>query len=752
MGNHWWASHQWNPTTIHSATPLLKRWGTREQSSRTMVAITEGRCSRSIGALGVDGYSDGGNISVPHVAAHLSLPSRGFLGDSIRLSCATPKHRAARGVFHLQNVRGAFRRFLTGEEVPRWFGLSLILIYLAGLGTVANLGIAQAQREASVGAQKTIRHALGVLADLVGAVQDDPRFADTAPQVVQRKLRSFTENMPVRTVRLVDGVKIIASSEPGEIGKDVAPMPSALRSVRDEAGRAADWSSSDTDSWIRVPVPIVPSAQPADGAAETATQETSRYLAASLRPTAALGRRTSDYAAALAVLLVVLGALFVVYRCLREQMRGLSRIALRLHSHKDRIQDGLASLRIQDGAALDSVTGAWNELVDLTQRLLDSSQRNEANAELSRVLQNSGGGALAEALNALADGFLFVREEVRLEYANTAACRVLGWRSSDVNRKTLGELPTNGLSAKILEFVRTSLGADGQFAARSEVFEITEDKSRSGSSYRAWVLPLGGPRHAGDCAVVIRDVSQQVRSERAREDFVTQVTHELRTPLTNIRAYAETLSSGMFEDPQVITECYNVITKETRRLSRLIEDILSVSQLEVGSIHLSLDTVDLRTVLSEGVRDVRGLADEKNIDVQLVLPAKLESIRADRDKLAVVVNNLLGNAIKYTQRDGVVVVGCQLTGSEVLLTVKDNGIGIDPSDHQRVFEKFQRANDPAVQAETGTGIGLYTAREIVRQHGGDIDLISEKGKGSTFMVRLPHRESRATAMSTSTES
>ena len=637
---------------------------------------------------------------------------------------------------------------MTGEEVPRWFGLSLILIYLAGLGTVANLGIAQAQREASVAAQKTIRHALGVLADLVGAVQDDPRLAETAPQVVQRKLRSFAENLPVRTLRLVDGVKIIASSDPDEIGKDVAPMASALRSVRDGAGHAAVGASSDSDSWIRVPVYVIPSVQPADGTAETGTQESSRYLAASLRPTASLGRRTSDYAAALAVLLVVLGALFVVYRCLREQMRGMSRIAQRLHSHKDRIQDGLAALRIQDGAALDRVTGAWNELVDLTQRLLDTSQRNEANAELSRVLQNSGGGALAEALNALADGFLFVREEVRLEFANAAACRVLGWRTSDVNRKTLGELPTSGLSAKILEFVRTSLGADGQFAARTEVFEISEDKSRSGSNYRAWVLPLGGPRHAGDCAVVIRDVSQQVRSERAREDFVTQVTHELRTPLTNIRAYAETLSSGMFEDPQVITECYNVITKETRRLSRLIEDILSVSQLEVGSIHLSLDTVDLRTVLSEGVRDVRGLADEKNIDVQLVLPAKLESIRADRDKLAVVVNNLLGNAIKYTQRDGVVVVGCQLTGSEVLLTVKDNGIGIDLSDHQRVFEKFQRANDPAVQAETGTGIGLYTAREIVRQHGGDIDLISEKGKGSTFMVRLPHRESRATAMST----
>jgi two-component system phosphate regulon sensor histidine kinase PhoR len=247
--------------------------------------------------------------------------------------------------------------------------------------------------------------------------------------------------------------------------------------------------------------------------------------------------------------------------------------------------------------------------------------------------------------------------------------------------------------------------------------------------------------------VLIRDVSQQFRGERAREEFVTQVTHELRTPLTNIRAYAETLSSGMFDDPKVVTECYNVITKETRRLSRLIEDILSISQLEVGSIALEVDSVDLITLLNEGVRDVRGLADEKSIDIQLLLPSKLEPIRADRDKLSVVVNNLLGNAIKYTPPDGNVVVGCQPSGDELVITVKDNGIGIDLADHGRVFEKFQRAEDPEVQKETGSGIGLYTAREIVRRHGGDIELVSTKGEGATFVVRLPHRETRASSLS-----
>jgi two-component system phosphate regulon sensor histidine kinase PhoR len=202
----------------------------------------------------------------------------------------------------------------------------------------------------------------------------------------------------------------------------------------------------------------------------------------------------------------------------------------------------------------------------------------------------------------------------------------------------------------------------------------------------------------------------------------------------------------MFDDPKVVTECYNVITKETRRLSRLIEDILSISQMEVGSIQLVADDVDVRTLVSEAVRDVRGLADEKGIDLQMKLPAKLGTIQGDRDKLSVVLNNLLGNALKYTPTEGSVHLGCTMTDTHLTVTVKDTGLGIDPADHERIFEKFQRANDPEVQNEAGTGIGLTTAREIVRRHGGDIKVMSAKGEGSTFVVKIPLSTAHASAV------
>jgi len=358
-----------------------------------------------------------------------------------------------------------------------------------------------------------------------------------------------------------------------------------------------------------------------------------------------------------------------------------------------------------------------------------------ASHELKQALQRSSGGELAEVLNALPDALIYITDGGVLQYVNSKAVRLLGWNRPEEGESARGcleDIEAGPLGRQIIDAIRALQEPDSSFRSAVKDIEDTEH----GSTYRLRVLSVRR-RRAGECLVVLTDVSQQVRADRSREEFVSQITHELRTPLTNIRAYAETLSSGMFDDPKVVTDCYNVITKETRRLSRLIEDILSISQMEAGSMQLVEDDVDVRALVSEAVRDVRGLADEKKIDLQMDLSAKLGTTRGDRDKLAVVLNNLLGNALKYTPSGGSVHLGCKMSETELLITVKDTGLGIAPEDQHRIFEKFQRANDPDVQSETGTGIGLTTAREIVRRHGGEIEVMSEKGQGSTFVVKMP---------------
>ncbi len=636
------------------------------------------------------------------------------------------------------------RRFLTAEEVPRWFGLSLVLIYLVGLGTVARLGISLARRDVADSFRESGRYAVTLLADRIAFDSDALESEAARLSAYRRALREITIALPTRSARIIRGQRVIASTRSSEVGSRV------------EDGFVGDWRRGECEVTLiagvdddapdrRVRVPVVSASSTALPSSVAGGDSTLTYLDVVFPadPTASAG--LADQAGTLAVILIVLGALFVTYRCLREQLRGARGIASRLTLHRDRIEDELGALHISDAA--DGATVGWNQLVALTQQLLETVQRSDAYEELSRALQQSSGGIVADALNALPDGIAYINEDLRFEYANPAACRLLGWRAEEVRGLKLDDAESQGVGAKILALIGEARQPDGSFAACTEL--ATPDEGNADvSSYRVITVPLQRTRRDNACVVVIRDVSQQLRAERAREEFVTHVTHELRTPLTNIRAYSETLSAGMFDDPKAITDCYNVITKETRRLSRLIEDILSVSQLEVGAIELCVDDIDLKVLLDEGLQDVRNLADEKNIDVQLVLPAKVEPIRGDRDKLAVVVNNLLGNAIKYTPNDGNVIVGLQLSDDDVVITIKDNGIGIDPAEHARVFEKFQRGSNPEVSDQTGTGIGLYTAREITRRHGGDIEVISEKGQGSTFLVRLPRRESRAGVMST----
>lgn len=660
-----------------------------------------------------------------------------------------------------------FKRFWNAEEVPRWFGLSVVLIYLVGLAGVGYVGVVQTRRQADTEFRALATYGVKLLSQRLEEAADGDGYGATRSVAFQRALRDFSANVAVRSLRVVDSERrVIASIRAGEIDSYVADDAYGAKisgsfvvsTISDNDGAAPDLfvraslgsgvvdmrgvSAGDATATSNVGDETT-TGRSTPSSNSSAVKRPALFLEARIPSAPPRRDRFADFSPLLSVVLVVCGALFVIYRALRSHMRGASRIAARLTAHADSLEGDLTSLQLAD--SMDQVTVTWNRLIAMARDMRGELERAQANDEVSSLLASTCDRGLADAVNAVPDAIVHVVNGGRVEFANTAARRLLGWAGDEGADESVIEGLGEGLPGAIADVARRALRADGGFDACTELIETEHGDS---SSYRMSVIPLRGAEHFGECLIVIRDVSQQIRADRAREDFITQVTHELRTPLTNIRAYADTLSSGMFDDPKVITECYNVITKETRRLSRLIEDILSVSQMEVGSIELTWDDVDLTSLLGEGIRDVRGLADEKNIDLQVVLPAKVSPIRGDRDKLAVVVNNLLGNAIKYTPTDGAIVVACRFSQDTVTLTVKDNGIGIAPKDHARIFEKFQRADDEDVSAIPGTGIGLYTAREIARCHGGEIDLLSEKGKGSTFIVKLPLQASRATSLTT----
>ena len=238
----------------------------------------------------------------------------------------------------------------------------------------------------------------------------------------------------------------------------------------------------------------------------------------------------------------------------------------------------------------------------------------------------------------------------------------------------------------------------------------------------------------------VRDITQFKLTEKMRDEFLDSATHELRTPLSNIKAYAETLAISEVLDIEQQKEFCNTINSEATRLARFIDDLLSISNVEAGSLAISRENVEVDRMMRDAVNKIKPLMAQKEIEFNVNMPQKrLPALFIDKDKTQVALVNLLGNAGKYTPQGGRVDVNIRLADDHIYFCVEDTGIGISEDDLPKLFEKFYRSADNAVQEETGTGLGLSLANEIVQLHGGRILVESTLGKGSKFTVKLPAR-------------
>jgi two-component system phosphate regulon sensor histidine kinase PhoR len=274
---------------------------------------------------------------------------------------------------------------------------------------------------------------------------------------------------------------------------------------------------------------------------------------------------------------------------------------------------------------------------------------------------------------------------------------------------------------------------------RAVVTELTREENgqrRVARVARHPICIVGGGHHEAH-VWTMRDVTQQKLAEEMRDQFVDTATHELRTPLANIKAYAETLALTDVIDIEQQKQFLNTINSEATRLARFVDDLLSVSSMELGSMSLNKQVTELGRMLNEVLTKVRPQVEEKQLEFEVVLPEKMPEPEIDKDKIAAVLVNLLGNAVKYTPEGGRVTFRVNVTDQQIEINVEDTGVGIAEDELSKVFDKFFRSQDPRVQEQTGTGLGLALAQEIVRLHGGRIEVESEINSGSKFSVLLP---------------
>ena len=249
-------------------------------------------------------------------------------------------------------------------------------------------------------------------------------------------------------------------------------------------------------------------------------------------------------------------------------------------------------------------------------------------------------------------------------------------------------------------------------------------------------VPEAGPKEVKGLATSFNQMSRQVKhSQQMLRDFVADVSHELRSPLTSIKGFAQAIVDGTAKDKEAQLKAATVIEDESRRMMRLVEELLEFSRLESGQITMAREAVDLKEVLQQCHEIFLMRAEEKNIQLRTEIEL-LPPVVGDIDRLEQVFNNLLDNALKHTPVEGKVsVVARQIHPNFIEIAVTDTGPGIPAEQMRHVFERFYKADTPA--GKTGAGLGLAIARQIVLAHGGDIKAKSTLGQGTEFLVRLP---------------
>jgi len=273
------------------------------------------------------------------------------------------------------------------------------------------------------------------------------------------------------------------------------------------------------------------------------------------------------------------------------------------------------------------------------------------------------------------------------------------------------------------------------------VWRAAQEQLVAGDAERALEVAGPPPRHfvirssrigASGGVARIEDVTDRMRIDAVRTDFVANLSHELKTPIGGVAALSDALVGE--DDPGTVRRLAGRIVAEAHRMATIVDDLLDLSRIEFGTG--DMEPLDVAEIVRTAVGQQQHTAQHSGVSVSIE-GASGCTVVGDRSQLISAVSNLVENAVKYSNRGGDVNVSCRSVEGRVEIVVADHGIGIAAADHERIFERFYRVDKGRSRATGGTGLGLSIVRHVVDNHGGTVALRSEEGRGSTFTVSLP---------------
>jgi two-component system phosphate regulon sensor histidine kinase PhoR len=421
----------------------------------------------------------------------------------------------------------------------------------------------------------------------------------------------------------------------------------------------------------------------------------------------------------------------IVYYCLRRLLRPMQ------HLH-DRLAQLTASAQIQPLEAsypgeVGTLVQHWNQAITQLKESMEAIKETNFALELTANVIGYEKRRLEILLDRLSDAILITDASGKVIFANRITVRLLHTTLDQIIGKSLHDcFPHKEIHALLansadmghnVQVMSTEISFD---AYESETFKVT------------FSFIIDNDEKFIGSFLLIRNITQQKIAEKARGEFISAVSHELKNPLSTIKAYIEMLINQIIDDNTTKYEFYNTINDETDRMVRLIDNLLNLSKIELGILLIKPGRVRMKQFLTDCFRAVEPQATAKGIAFTMHLYEKLSALEVDKDLLSVVVMNLLSNALKYTPAGGEVALLAEETREEMLIHVRDSGIGIAETDLPHVFERFYRGQNG--DKASGSGLGLALAQQIMHLHGGAITVVSEVQQDSQFTLTLPKQQ------------